>query len=171
MGFLGIPTLLDALCRIGRQDLAYDVLFQTKSPSWLYEVEHGATTIWESWFALDEDGTPFCSMLGEYVFTMSLNHYAFGCVDDWMFRNINGIDFLEPGFKKIRIAPQMDKRIEWAERTYESEYGSIASRWEKKDGKLVLKVEIPCNTTAEILLPDGKAYQVGSGKYEYCCDL
>lgn len=171
VGFLGIPTLLDALCRIGRQDLAYDVLFQTKSPSWLYEVEHGATTIWESWFALDEDGTPFCSTLGEYVFTMSLNHYAFGCVDDWMFRNINGIDFLEPGFKKIRIAPQMDRRIEWAERIYESEYGSIVSRWEKKDGKLVLKVEIPCNTTAEIILPDGKVYQVGSGKYEYCCDL
>ena len=77
-----------------------------EAPSWLYEVEHGATTIWESWFAMDEDGEPFVSQMGEYTFTMSLNHYAFGCVDDWMFRSITGIDSIGPGFKRIRIAPR-----------------------------------------------------------------
>ena len=169
VGFLGIPTLQDALCKIGRTDLAYDLLFCTEAPSWLYEVEHGATTIWESWFALAEDGTPFCSTLGEYVFTMSLNHYAFGCVDDWMFRSINGIEHMAPGFKKICIAPKMDRRLSWAKRTYECGYGTISSEWKKDGEDFVMKVQIPCNTTAVIMLPDGDRKECGSGNYTFMC--
>lgn len=170
-GFLGMPALQDALCKIGKQDVAYDLLFQDKAPSWLYEVKHGATTIWESWFALDEDGTPYCSTLGDYVFTMSLNHYAFGCVDDWMFRNINGIDHLEPGFKKILIRPQMDDRLTWAKRTFSSEYGDITSEWERNGVDFKMKVEIPCNTSAVVILPDGTEHKKGSGCYEFSAVL
>ncbi len=170
-GFLGMPTLQDALCKIGRRDLAYDILFQTKAPSWLYEVEHGATSIWESWFALAEDGTPYCSQLENYVFTMSLNHYAFGCVDDWIFRNVNGIDWKEPGFKRILIQPQMDDRLTWAKRTFNSEYGDIVSEWEKKEDVFTLRVVIPCNTTATIILPDGSTLERGSGEYQFSCML
>lgn len=168
-GFLGMPALQDALCKIGRTDLAYDLLFQEQAPSWLYEVRHGATTIWESWFALDEDGTPFCSQLGDFVFTMSLNHYAFGCVDDWIFRNVNGIDRLEPGYKKILIRPQLDDRLSWAKRSFNCEFGDIVTEWEKKAGKFQMKVSIPCNTTAVIVMPDGTEYEKGSGTYEFCC--
>ena len=82
-GFLATPYLLDALCKIGRVDRAYQLLLQTKSPSWLYAVEHGATTIWENYVAYREDGSPIKT---------SLNHYAFGCVDDWMFRYMTGIE-------------------------------------------------------------------------------
>lgn len=168
-GFLGTPILQDALCMVGRKDLAYALLFQDRAPSWLYEVKHGATTIWESWFALDEDGTPFCSRLGDFVFTMSLNHYAFGCVDDWIFRNINGIDWEKPGFKKIRISPIPDARLNWAKRKFTCEYGDIVSEWERHDGEFRLRVVIPCNTTAEIVMPDGTKYQKGSGEYSFTC--
>lgn len=170
-GFLGTPVLLDAFCKIGRRDLAYDLLFQDKAPSWLYEVKHGATTIWESWFALAEDGTPFCSQLGDWVFTMSLNHYAFGCIDDWMFRNINGINRTTPGFKQILIQPQPDSRLTWAKRTFTCEYGDIVSEWEIQGKEFVLHVKIPCNTKAVIILPDGSRYEKGSGEYSFACGV
>lgn len=171
VGFLGIPILQDALCQIGRRDLAYNLLFNENAPSWLYEVKHGATTIWESWFALAEDGAPFISEIYGMVFCMSLNHYAFGCVDDWIFRNVNGINYEEPGFKKILIQPRLDERLEWAKRTFTSGYGEIVSAWEKKEGTFELYVEIPCNTTAVIVLPDGQRHEKGSGKYHFQMDM
>ena len=48
-GFLGISYLNPVLSRVGRTDLAYKLLYQEQFPSWLYEVNQGATTIWERW--------------------------------------------------------------------------------------------------------------------------
>ena len=170
-GFLGTPILQDALCKIGRVDLAYELLYQEKAPSWLYEVQHGATTIWESWYALAEDGTPFTSSLGDMTFTMSLNHYAFGCVDDWIFRFVNGIDKGLPGYKHIIIRPQPDERMLWAKRSFSSEYGDIVTDWRKENGNFNLNVTIPCNTTADIILPNGIRHAVGSGQYKFTCPI
>lgn len=170
-GFLGTPVLQDALCGIGRTDLAYDLLFNRKCPSWLYEVDHGATTIWESWYALDENGAPYVSEMMGMKFSMSLNHYAFGIVDDWMFRTISGINSEAPGFKKIRIEPKPDARLSWARRTYLCEYGYITSDWVCEDGIFKLQVEIPCNTRAEIILSDGTRCERGSGRYEFQVSL
>ena len=157
-GFLGTPVILDTLCGIGRTDMAYDLLFQTKCPSWLYEVEHGATTIWESWYTKNANGSPMA---------VSLNHYAFGCVDDWMFRTITGICSEAPGYKKILINPILDERINYASRSYETEYGKVSVNWEKEANEFTMNVEIPCNTTARIVLPDGSMQEVGSGKYSF----
>ena len=157
-GFLSTPYLLDSLCKIGRRDLAYSVLFQTKCPSWLYEVEKGATAIWESWESYEPDGNPK---------KISFNHYAFGCVDDWIFRNICGITPTSAGFETIRIQPLPDKTLTYAERAYQSIHGIIYVKWQKSDGKFMLNCSIPCNATAEIILPSGKIYQVGSGSYNF----
>ena len=157
-GFLSTPYLLDALNKIGRKDLAYSVLYQNKCPSWLYEVECGATSIWESWESFEEDGTPK---------KISFNHYAFGCVADWIFRNICGIVPTSAGFKTMRIVPIPDKTLTEAERTYSSVYGDISVRWKRANGTFTLDCEIPCNTTAEIVLPSGKTETVGSGKYTF----
>ncbi len=78
-GFLTTPYLLDALCKIGRIDLAYTLLWQSKKPSWLYEVDAGGTTIWENCNGYDDDGNPG---------NLSFNHYAFGAVADWIFRTV-----------------------------------------------------------------------------------
>lgn len=104
-GFLSILFLMDVLCENGRRDVAYQLMFQTKCPSWLYEVEKGATTMWESWGAVAEDGT---------VSTYSYNHYAFGCVGEWMYRELGGLQAAAPGYKKIRIAPAVDCGLDWA---------------------------------------------------------
>ena len=157
-GFLGTPVILDTLCEMGEPEKAYDLLFQTKAPSWIYEVENGATTIWESWHATDAGGNPAA---------LSLNHYAFGCVDDWMFRNITGIVPTAPGYQSFRIAPVMDSRITSASRSYETEYGTICVNWVRGEDGFRMTVEVPCNTEAEIVLPDGNCCTRGSGTYDF----
>jgi len=161
-GFLTTPYLLDTLCSIGRRDLAYRMLWQTKAPSWLSEVEAGGTTIWENCFGYDNDGNPGI---------LSFNHYAFGSVADWIYRNINGIVPAEAGFRKVIIAPKPDGKLTKAKRTFDSVNGIIATDWyiEEKDGKNIyhLQVTIPCNCEATVILPSGKEYAVGSGDYCY----
>lgn len=161
-GFLATPFLLDVLEQNGHLDLAYALLYQEKAPSWLYEVKNGATTIWESWYSIKEDGTPA---------TLSMNHYAFGCVAKWMFRVIGGIDSENPGFQKIILCPKPDDHLTWAKRTFRSENGWIKCDWEKTESKFSLRAQIPCNTKALIILPDGSRYSVGSGSHEFSCGL
>ena len=64
-GFLATPFLLDAFTKIGRRDLAISLLFQTRQPSWLYEVEQGATAIWETWDAILPDMFMKCRYMDE----------------------------------------------------------------------------------------------------------
>ena len=77
-GFVTVPYLLDVLTDNGYKDLAYRLIYQTESPSWLYMVKNGATTVWENWEAILPDGT---------VTTSSFNHYALGSVGSWIYRN------------------------------------------------------------------------------------
>lgn len=161
-GFLTTPILLDTLCKIGRMDLAYRLLYQEQCPSWLFEVKMGATTMWETWYAYTEDGKPA---------DLSFNHYAFGCVADWIYRTIGGVRPKAPGFSEIQIKPEPDESLQWAEREYRCTHGKIVSSWKKENGEFILTVTIPCNTKAEIVMPDGSVYTVGSGTYYYTCPL
>ena len=156
-GFLSILFLMDVLCENESRDVAYSLLYQNQCPSWLYEVEHGATTMWESWGAIGEDGT---------VSTYSYNHYAFGCVGEWMYRELGGIRAVLPGYKKIRIQPALDCGLESVSVSEETPYGKAAVEWMKEGEQTRVKVMIPANTTAEIVLP-GIREVVGSGKYEF----
>lgn len=161
-GFLTTPILLDTLCRIGRMDLAYRLLYQRQCPSWLFEVDMGATTMWETWYAYTPDGQPA---------DLSFNHYAFGCVADWIYRTIGGIRAEAPGFSKVLIRPEPDESLLWAQRSYHCVHGEIRTHWEKKDGSFTLTVTIPCNSAARVILPDGSTHTVGSGTYTYTCPL
>ena len=161
-GFLATPFLFDTLCKIGRKDLAFKIFYGEKAPSYFNQLNQGATTIWESWYVYKEDGNPMA---------VSLNHYAFGCIDDWIFRTFTGIDKTKPGFKEIRIAPDPDESLTFAKRSFESEYGTIISEWVKDEGQFKLHVKIPCNTNAVIVLPDGSESKVGSGEYDFVCSI
>jgi len=145
-GFVSVPFLLDVLCDNGREDVAYKLLFQTQSPSWLYQVERGATTIWETWEAIKPSGQ---------VTQVSYNHYAFGCVGDWMYRHIAGLGKLEAGYKQISIRPHLDCGLQRASARYDSVYGSVLSEWEKDEASqaVVVRVEIPANTVGTVTLP------------------
>lgn len=120
-GFSSVSYLLDVLYDNGYPDVAYRILFQTKAPSWLYMVENGATSIWENWVAVGRDGVPSAS---------SYNHYAFGCVGDFIYRHIGGIQMLAPGYKKILFAPDMDCGLNSAGCSLETPYGTARCQWE-----------------------------------------
>ena len=158
-GFLSVLFLMDVLCENGRADVAYRILFQTGCPSWLYEVNAGATTMWESWGAVGEDGT---------VSTYSYNHYAFGCVGEWMYRYLGGLVATAPGYKTFNVEPHFDSILTHAEVSEETPYGKAAVSWRKIGRSAAVHVEVPANTTAKILLP-GEACGsiVGSGSYDY----
>lgn len=157
-GFLSVHYLLDVLVENGYRDTAYKILFQTKCPSWLYEVEHGATTIWESWGAIGEDGQ---------VSTYSYNHYAFGCVMDWIYREIGGIQSQNAGYETVKIDPDYKCGLTSVSCVQHTPYGVMKVEWKVDGKKGIISVEIPCNTNAEICLPGKKCIKTGSGEYKF----
>lgn len=152
-GFLATPFILQVLDRIGRHDLAKQILWQTDCPGWLYEVKMGATSIWENWGAVQPDGTPNKT---------SFDHYAFGVVDTYLTETVCGIQAAAPGFDKIRIAPCADSGFVEFERSFISEHGEIRV-CRCRDA---LAVMIPPNTTAEIIWK-GQHHETGSGTYVF----
>ncbi|MFL7807447.1 MAG: glycoside hydrolase family 78 protein, partial [Anaerolineae bacterium] len=152
-GFLSTPFLLHVLSEGGRLDLAYALLVQDTIPSWLYAVTKGATTIWESWEGVKEDGSLFGS----------LNHYSYGAVGSWLYQVVAGIEIGAPGYEEIRIQPRPGGGLTYARATYESMHGPIVSGWEIKDGMLRLTVVIPPNTRATVRLPGATLDEVQEG--------
>jgi len=143
-GFVSMPYLMDVLCANGLNDIAFRVLYQTECPSWLYEVKKGAATVWESWDAIRPDGkfTPF-----------SYNHYAFGCIGDWLYRNVAGLSLGSPGYRKIVLKPEPYGDLTNASAEYRSIYGLIKIEWKLEQEVLTMNAQIPTNTTASIVLP------------------
>lgn len=158
-GFLSTPYLLDVLTDAGYKQLAYKLLYSEEFPSWLYEVKMGATSIWESWQAILPDGQ---------VSHVSMAHYAFGCVGDWMYRNIIGIRSEAPGYKKIRIEPGLDCGLISAKGSYESIYGLISCEWKIHENQVSIDVIVPFNTTAELVVNNNEiVLSAGSYHFEY----
>ena len=152
-GMVTTHLLLPALTRIGRSDLAYQMLEKTDYPSWGYEVNLGATTIFELWNSVNADGTVNTSQDG----MNSLNHANFGTCAEWFYQGILGIDRLQPGFTKILINPQVGGGLTSAQGDYNSIRGQIASAWQLTNDTLTLNVTIPANTTAQINVPTTNA--------------
>ena len=155
-GFLGTPYLCPALSENGLNEYAYVLLLQNKCPSWLYEVEMGATTLWERWNSVRPDGT-----FGP-VGMNSLNHYAFGAICEWLYRWVAGINPVEnaPGFKQSLLKPLPNSQLRNASASLETPYGLLRSGWKLTDSGIELEFEIPFNTAAEIVLPDSEGVEV-----------
>jgi alpha-L-rhamnosidase len=162
-GFLATPHLLPVLADAGHLDVAYDLLFQDKQPSWLTMVERGATTVWEDWEGIAEDGRA----------TASLNHYSKGGVVSFLHRYVAGIQLLDdaPAYRRVRIEPRPGGSLTWAEATHDCAYGRIESSWRLDGVRFQLVVTIPAGTTGEIVLPDGTRHEQRPGVEAYVCDL
>ncbi|SES18530.1 glycoside hydrolase family 78 protein [Pedobacter rhizosphaerae] len=163
-GFLGTPYLCHVLSRFGHDDVAYDLLLQEGYPSWLFPVKQGATTIWERWDGIKQDGTFQTTDMN------SFNHYAYGAIGDWMYKNIVGINPVvdQPGYKYILISPKPGGKLTSASGELETVYGTVKSSWTLADGTFKLDVIIPANAKATILLPKtNKREEIGSGTYHF----
>ncbi len=163
-GFIGSPFLLFVLADNGYFDTARRVLMNNGFPGWLYEVDMGATTIWERWNSLMPDGTPNPDGMNSY------NHYAYGSVMEFVYRRIAGIEAKEAGFAKIYVAPHPVKGLPSLKAEYESVRGKIRSEYVQKDGKITYVVEIPQHTEAEIVLPGEAPVLVTGEKHTFVRD-
>jgi alpha-L-rhamnosidase len=160
-GFAGTPFITDALSSTGHIDEAYKLLLQKESPSWLYPVTMGATTVWERWDSMLPDGS---INPGEMT---SFNHYALGAVADWLHRVVGGLAPLEPGYRRILVAPQPGGSLEWAESTLETPHGLASVRWDRHEDEITVVASIPEGTTAVIRLPGLAESEVSSGLHTF----
>ncbi len=160
-GFISGPFLLDVLVEHGYSELAYKILFQTKAPSWLYQVDKGATTIWENWYAIGEDGTRQ---------KFSYNHFAFGCVGDFMYRHLLGLNPDAPGYQIIRISPDFNCGLNEVEGELQSPYGKIAVHWKRDNEKVELNIETPPNTEGVVKIQNFEEY-FGNGQNQFMIPL
>lgn len=155
-GFVGTPYLCRVLSNIGANDMAYKLLLNEDYPSWLYAINLGATTIWERWNSVNPDGSLSSTSMN------SLNHYAYGSIVEWMYRNMCGLnpssgDDRVTGFRHARIAPQPDKSLQWARARYRSAAGTYESGWHiDSEGLLTIEIMIPFNAQADVVLPDAQ---------------
>ncbi len=150
-GFIGTPRLLPALHAAGRDDLAYTLLLQQTYPSWLYQVNLGATTMWERW-----DGwTPGAGF--ESVTMNSFNHYAFGSVGQYLYSVVGGINAASPGYQAVLVQPVPGNGLTWANTSYNSANGLISTAWTNAGNAFNVAVTIPPNTTAQVYVPTTNA--------------
>ena len=162
-GFIGTPHILHALSENGRSDVAYGLLFNEENPSWLYSVNHGATTMWEHWNGIKEDGSFWSDDMN------SFNHYAYGAVGDWLYTVSAGINAAEAGFKRIRLEPIPDKRLGFVRCSVDTVNGRIESGWRYDGESVIFEFEIPNQVSADVILPDGYTETVVGGKHTYSC--
>ena len=154
VGFVSVNKLMPVLSKYGYNDIAYMLATSTKYPSWGYSIAQGATTIWERWNSYTkENGFGPVSM-------NSFNHYSFGSICEWFYSGVAGIkaDEENPGFRHVIIEPELDNRVQdpvtSASGSYDSVRGTVSSAWDVgADNKVTLRVNVPANTTATLLLP------------------
>jgi len=161
-GFVGTPLITDALTSAGELDVAYRLLLQTGCPSWLYPVTMGATTVWERWDSMLPDGS---INPGEMT---SFNHYALGAVADWMHRTVAGLAPAAPGYREFVVRPRPGGGLVAAAARHLTPYGEAGVSWEREQGRLSLRVDVPVGAAATVHVP-GQAtpVRVGHGHHEW----
>lgn len=159
-GFAGTPWILHALAKTDNLHHAYRMLQSRDCPSWLSPVLLGATTIWERWDSMLADGSINPGSM------TSFNHYALGSVGSFLHSVVGGLSPAEPGWKHVLVRPRPGGTITSATTQFHSPSGWIRCEWQISGEKLHVKVEIPPNVTAQVVLP-GLDKRVGSGTWEF----
>ena len=160
-GLIGTAVVAKALTMSGAVDAAERLLFQTESPSWLFPVTVGATTVWERWDGLQPDGTPNPGGM------VSFNHVALGSVAEWLHEEVAGLAPAEPGYRVIRIAPTILHGLDHASAQHDTPYGLASSGWHRDGESITISARVPANTTAVVQLPDGREFAIDSGTHEW----
>ena len=146
-GFIGTPAILPALTLHGMADLAEKIFLNRKVPGWLYQVERGATSIWERWDALGEDGTIYDPDMNSY------NHYAYGAVCQWLFEGVAGVAPVaeRPGFDEVTLDPLILPALAPVAAWHVCRHGRIEAGWSLADGLVRYTVTLPQGTTARLV--------------------
>ena len=164
-GFTGTPLILLTLFDNGLEEYAYRILYNEEFPGWLYSVNLGATTIWERWNSLLENGTISGTSMN------SFNHYAYGSVCESIYSRIAGLRNVGVGWKKVIIKPHLNYRMKKIDFSYDSISGKYEIFWKWKEEKFEMNITIPNGCEAQVILPNGKSENVTGGYYHYECEL
>jgi alpha-L-rhamnosidase len=166
-GILGAGLLLPELADAGYPQLAYEVLMQESQPSWFTMLERGATTIWETFDAVDKAGR----LCGDGFH--ALNQPAFGAVIGFLHTHIAGIRQIAgiAAYRRFRVAPIPGGGLTWARATHESPYGLISVSWTRRGQAFALEIEVPPLSIAEVLLPNGERKEAQPGSHHFACDV
>ncbi|WP_161980305.1 alpha-L-rhamnosidase [Streptococcus sp. S784/96/1] len=164
-GFVGAPLMCKVFAENGMEDEAFYFLTQSEFPGWMHCIDLGATTIWERWNSVLDNGRLSGKMMN------SLNHYAYGAVVEFLYRNVAGFKSVKPGFKVIDFAPQVSSKLGYIIADFDSPYGPYHSSWEiLADGRLQVTLDIPFNAQAKVTLPFYQGKEIGileTGHYEW----
>lgn len=158
-GFLATGDLLPVLADAGRPDIAYTLLFQRSAPSWLYMLDRGATTIWEDWEGIDENGDAH----------ESLNHYSKGAVVRFLHTHTLGLrqEADSVAWQEIVIAPVPAPGMSWSRGAHDGPQGRIAVEWRIEGDAIRIVADVPVGTTARIVFPDGFTHHAGPGVFDH----
>jgi hypothetical protein len=139
-GDIGYRYLLRTLEQEGYSQLIFEMNSRSDVPGYGYQLSKGATALTESWAAL------------KYV---SNNHMMLGHLMEWFYSGIGGIRQAEGSvsYKHIIIAPEPVGDLSWAETSCRSVNGNIKTSWRILNDELILKVTIPVNSMATIIIP------------------
>ena len=132
VGILGAKYLPRALSENGYAADAYTLFTQPEFPGWGNFIASGSTTLWESWNG-----------------KTSHNHIMFGIPPAWCFRYAAGLSPLKPGFKRIGITPKIVPQLDYVIAEYETPFGLLRTKWQRENGAIRFRCEVPAGTTAE----------------------
>lgn len=141
-GDVGFHYVVEALTKGGASTLMYEMINRDDVPGYGFQLKKGATALTESWAALEN---------------VSNNHLMLGHVMEWFYTGLGGIGQAENsvGYKEIVIKPQVVDDLSFVKAGFQSPYGLIRSEWELDGTDFQIEVEIPHNTTAILILPNG----------------
>lgn len=139
--------IVEVLLRNGQEDLAYEVLNSTEYPGWGYMVANGATTIWERWEKVTEDGVQAAMA--------SYNHPMNGAMGVAFSKHLAGIvaDEKHPAFERFAICPVLPKKLDHVSFVYESVKGSVKSEWINESDTITMNIRIPVGSEADVYVP------------------
>ncbi|MFS0734965.1 family 78 glycoside hydrolase catalytic domain [Microbacterium sp. 1P10UB] len=160
-GFLGTPLVLFALSRAGHLAEAFLMVLRREAPSWLYQVDRGATTVWERWDAIRPDGSIHGGDMDagspdtEGAGMLSFNHYAYGAMIDWVYRTVAGLapDTEAPGYRVVHVAPRPAVGLDSAAAEIETPLGRLAIDWAVVDDTFTATLDVPFGARALLDLP------------------
>ncbi|KAK8836088.1 hypothetical protein M9Y10_040045 [Tritrichomonas musculus] len=161
-GFIGTPILCRALAKCGRNEDGVTTFLQEDYPGWLYPITMGATTTWERWDSMRQNGKVSPEGMN------SFNHYAYASVLEWIYCDICGLNPLTeyPGFKRALFKPHPDERLHYAKASHESPNGLYTCEWKIEGDKVHYSFSIPYNAQAKLELVDLKKGEVFSSTCE-----
>ena len=140
-GIFGTKFILEALSKSGLTDSVFTIVNSTTYPGWGHMIDHGATTLWETWKESDN--------------VYSNCHPMFGSVSEWFYRWLAGIrpDENHPGFQQFVLEPHVPPGLDNIKCQYKIPSGYIHSNWEKTGQTITYRLTIPENTQARLKIP------------------